>query len=69
MQMNCFVDLAALQVFSSAKDISESMGVLQAAGHHSLHIPITGKPRTDSGSGRWKTDGVLCISIGDGVTP
>jgi hypothetical protein len=34
MSMRCFQDLVALKVFSTAKDMSESMGVLQAAGFH-----------------------------------
>ena len=60
--MQCFKDLAALNVFPDAKDISESMGALQAASTHYFQ----GK---ENGTGCWRQNDVLCIVIGDGNTP
>jgi hypothetical protein len=55
--MKCFHDIVALQVFTSAKDISESMAAIQAASQHGLI------PKHD------KKCRVKCLCIGDGSTP
>ncbi|KAL7517788.1 hypothetical protein ACHAWX_002673 [Stephanocyclus meneghinianus] len=55
--MKCFPDIVSLQVFTTAKDVSESMAALQAASHHGL----VGK----GGKGCR----VKCLCIGDGSTP
>lgn len=55
--MNCFSDIVALQAFTSAKDVSESMAALQAVCQHGV-IPKQGK-----------TGKVKCLCIGDGSTP
>ncbi|KAL3805390.1 hypothetical protein HJC23_009097 [Cyclotella cryptica] len=55
--MKCFPDIVALQVFTTAKDVSESMAALQAASQHGL--------RSKGG----KRCRVKCLCIGDGSTP
>jgi hypothetical protein len=55
--MKCFPDIVTLQVFASAKDISESMAAIQAASQHGV-IPKNNK--------RYR---VKCLCIGDGSTP
>ena len=56
--LRCFGELVALGVFTTAKDISESMAAIQAAIKHGLsHDP------------RETTKKVKCLCIGDGSTP
>lgn len=55
--MKCFPDIVALSVFTSAKDVSESMAALQAASQHGVI------PKND------KSSRVKCLCIGDGSTP
>ena len=55
--MNCFPDIVALQAFTSAKDVSESMAALQAVSKYGV-VP------KDHKTGR-----VKCLCIGDGSTP
>jgi hypothetical protein len=57
--MKSFADIVQLQVFQSAKDVSESMAALQGALKH---------------GGAWLKEAdqnkkVLCLCIGDGATP
>ena len=54
--MKCFPDLVSLGVFRSAKDVSESMAVLQGVMRHG-NFNSTSKSN------------VLCLCIGDGCTP
>ena len=54
--MECFPDLVSLGVFRSAKDVSESMAVLQGVTRH-------GNFHSKSKSN------FLCLCIGDGCTP
>jgi hypothetical protein len=53
--LRCFSDLVALGVFTSAKDVSESMAAIHAVTKHGL----------DSN----KHSKVMCLCIGDGSTP
>ena len=55
--MKCFPDLVSLGVFRSAKDVSESMAVLQGVTRHGRNLNL--KSKSD----------VLCLCIGDGCTP
>eukprot|EP00587_Corethron_hystrix_P006571 CAMPEP_0113304572 /NCGR_PEP_ID=MMETSP0010_2-20120614/4540_1 /TAXON_ID=216773 ORGANISM="Corethron hystrix, Strain 308" /NCGR_SAMPLE_ID=MMETSP0010_2 /ASSEMBLY_ACC=CAM_ASM_000155 /LENGTH=347 /DNA_ID=CAMNT_0000158807 /DNA_START=201 /DNA_END=1241 /DNA_ORIENTATION=- /assembly_acc=CAM_ASM_000155 len=57
--MRCFADIVNLGVFSSAKDVSESMGSIQAA----TQFGNIDKNSTKIGNI------VLCLCIGDGSTP
>ena len=68
--MRCFLDMMELRVFPDAKDITESMGALQAATVHFFNdtSSIDGQKVTP-GNGCWKFDDVLCLVIGDGNTP
>jgi len=52
--LRCFRDIVDLQVFQSAKDISESFCALNAALRHGKNLPYKD---------------ILCLVIGDGVTP
>jgi len=62
--MSCFADIVALGgVFTSAKDVSESMGGIHAASRFGVGDEAGG--RGDCGGG----EGVLCLCIGDGCTP
>ena len=54
--MKCFPDLVSLGVFRSAKDVSESMAVLQGVTRHG-NFNLASKSN------------VLCLCIGDGCTP
>ncbi len=58
--LNCFPDIVSRKVFTSAKDVSESMAAIQAAGHYGLQS-----------SNKKKKNGnrVKCLCIGDGSTP
>ena len=56
--MKCFSDIVTLEIFSSAKDVSESMAAIQAASHHGV---IDKNDKTKSR--------VKCLCIGDGSTP
>lgn len=56
--MKCVSDIVALGIFTSAKDVSESMAAIQAASHHGLIN------KHDTPSYR-----VKCLCIGDGSTP
>lgn len=58
--LNCFPEIVAMKVFTSAKDVSESMAAIQAAGQYGL-LPNNNKKK---GSSR-----VKCLCIGDGCTP
>lgn len=53
--MDCFPDVVSLKAFASAKDVSESMGAIQAACTHG--------PKDDANAR------VKCLCIGDGSTP
>ena len=68
--MNCFQDLVSLQAFSSAKDVSESMAVLQAVNNHgsstATTTTITSSGETSKPKNRLST---TCLCIGDGATP
>eukprot|EP00592_Proboscia_alata_P003944 CAMPEP_0194375406 /NCGR_PEP_ID=MMETSP0174-20130528/23920_1 /TAXON_ID=216777 /ORGANISM="Proboscia alata, Strain PI-D3" /LENGTH=329 /DNA_ID=CAMNT_0039155581 /DNA_START=16 /DNA_END=1005 /DNA_ORIENTATION=- len=56
--MDCFaLDIAPLQVFKSAKDVSESMAAIQAVMRHGTVLDKSSQDRT------------LCLCIGDGCTP
>ncbi len=56
-RMDCFAShIAPLKVFTSAKDVSESMAAIQAVFRHGSIA--------SSGDG-----GILCLCIGDGCTP
>ena len=70
--MKCFPDLISLGVFRSAKDVSESMAVLQGVTRHgnfnlNKHMPKEGEGG-DKGKKRGRSD-ILCLCIGDGCTP
>jgi hypothetical protein len=59
--MDCFAThIAPLKVFTSAKDVSESMAAIQAVFKHGNISEKT--PRQHDG-------GILCLCIGDGCTP
>ena len=55
--LSCFNDLMRVGALSSAKDISESYGALQAIKQHS------------AAGGSWKDDSVVCLCVGDGSAP
>ncbi|KAL7553242.1 hypothetical protein ACHAWF_016757 [Thalassiosira exigua] len=55
--LECFPDIVALKAFTSAKDVSESMGAIEAACRHGV--------LKDEKRGK----NVLCLCIGDGSTP
>ena len=55
--LDCFPDIVALKAFTSAKDVSESMGAIQAACQHGVLKNVSSKSN------------VLCLCIGDGSTP
>lgn len=57
--LNCFPEIVAMKVFTSAKDVSESMAAIQAAGQYGL-LPNNNKK---------KGSRVKCLCIGDGCTP
>ena len=60
--MDCFAThIAPLKVFTSAKDVSESMAAIQAVFKHGS---ISGKT-----PGQQHDEGILCLCIGDGCTP
>lgn len=58
--MDCFAShIAPLKVFTSAKDVSESMAAIQAVFRHGqISEPTPDRP-----------GGILCLCIGDGCTP
>mmetsp|Transcript_24082 Transcript_24082/g.39201 ORF Transcript_24082/g.39201 Transcript_24082/m.39201 type:complete len:321 (+) Transcript_24082:249-1211(+) len=56
--LKCFPDIVSLKVFTSAKDVSESMASIQAAGQYGL------QPNMKKNGSR-----VKCLCIGDGSTP
>lgn len=59
-KMDCFAThIAPLKVFTSAKDVSESMAAIQAVLRHGSI-----EPASPGASG-----GILCLCIGDGCTP
>ena len=72
--MNCFRDIVLLDVFNSAKDVSESMGALQAALRHG-NLPPKSRVEKELMKDSIDTDNersgskVLCLVIGDGNTP
>eukprot|EP00985_Skeletonema_marinoi_P023286 scaffold15419_cov206-Skeletonema_marinoi.AAC.3 len=55
--LNCFSDIVSLKVFTSAKDVSESMAAIQAASQYGLQ------------SNKQNGNRVKCLCIGDGSTP
>ena len=56
MGLRCYPDIVNLRVFSTAKDVSESMAAIRAAAEETI-IKALDKPE------------VLCLCIGDGNTP
>lgn len=60
MARHSFVEIAALGLFPSAKDISESMAVL----HATAAFAVGGDLRV-----AWRSERVLALAIGDGTTP
>ncbi|KAL7541787.1 hypothetical protein ACHAXR_011214 [Thalassiosira sp. AJA248-18] len=56
--LDCFPDIVALKAFTSAKDVSESMGAIQAACQHGL---LKDKKNAKKN--------IKCLCIGDGSTP
>mmetsp|Transcript_33959 Transcript_33959/g.100074 ORF Transcript_33959/g.100074 Transcript_33959/m.100074 type:complete len:768 (+) Transcript_33959:136-2439(+) len=65
--MKCFPDLISLGVFRSAKDVSESMAVLQGTTRHGNFVQ-EGKGGQDKEEKK-RTSDILCLCIGDGNTP
>jgi len=65
--MKCFPDLISLGVFRSAKDVSESIAVLQGVTRHG-NIVHKKKGGQEKEGGKKKSD-ILCLCIGDGNTP
>lgn len=59
--LNCFPDIVARKVFTSAKDVSESMASIQAAAQYGLQS--TNKKKKKKGNR------IKCLCIGDGSTP
>jgi hypothetical protein len=60
--MDCFAThIAPLKVFTSAKDVSESMAAIQAVFKHGNISERTPRQQHDGG--------ILCLCIGDGCTP
>ena len=62
--LNCFKDVINLDVFHSAKDISESTAAIQAAIKHGLSTSISNAESKNAAPSRIK-----CLCIGDGSTP
>ena len=56
ISMDCFADMVRLKVFSSAKDMSESMAALQAVKQQQQQI-------------RHDFKSTICLCVGDGSTP
>ena len=75
--MKCFPNIVNLNVFTSAKDVSESMGCLQAVTRHGglvqtktsgdIVVPVNTNTKTTAMPNN-DVD-VLCLCIGDGSTP
>ena len=61
--LNCFPDIVSLKVFTSAKDVSESMAAIQAAVKYGLQSNNGGDKK------KKKQMRVKCLCIGDGSTP
>merc|ERR1712194_217964 len=69
MHMQCFAELIHLQVFRSAKDISESMAAIQAVFKHSTIPMKSSNSSSNIGPEQERERDVLCLCIGDGNTP
>ena len=75
LPMRCFVDMMQLGVFPTAKDVSESMGALQAASQFAFseqHADASARqfnPRGEFVVKTWRDPGTLVLAIGDGTTP
>ena len=61
---HCFANIVALKAFTSAKDVSESMAAIQATNKHGLWQLHNMKKSSSR-----RRDIVLCLCIGDGLTP
>ena len=66
--MKCFPDLISLGVFRSAKDVSESIAVLQGVIRHGNIVHKKEKGGQEKEGEKKKSD-ILCLCIGDGNTP
>jgi len=62
--LKCFLDIVSIKVFTSAKDVSESMAAIQAAGRYGLQYSQKNESNSSSKQKRTK-----CLCIGDGSTP
>jgi len=75
--LDCFKELVRLGIFESAKDISESMGALQACARHgfpnmdsdSKEAKEGGKSTKTTTQEQWRRPKVLAVNIGDGQRP
>lgn len=65
--MRCFPDVVGLRAFTTAKDVTESMGAIHAASKHG-NITENGGGISEAGKAR-RGRGALCLCIGDGSTP
>ena len=67
--LNCFPDIVSLKAFTSAKDVSESMAAIQAAGQYGLQQSNQKNGDDNSSSSNKERKRVKCLCIGDGSTP
>ena len=69
--LKCFPDIVNLKVFTTAKDVSESMAAIHAASRHGIQLLIksTDNKGDDDYNKNSSNDDVLCLCIGDGSTP
>jgi hypothetical protein len=69
--LKCFPDIVSLKVFTSAKDVSESMAAIQAAGQYGLlsNQKNGSSSNNNNNNNNNKRNRVKCLCIGDGSTP